>query len=177
MHSVTRESFERREKVMRSLSISKSSWFTRFFFWAWGIKPKDLDICRLIWGTALSPFCLVSFRKVYRFIPRIAVFYLLVTAAEFAMRSYRWGVAMLALALIFTIQGYFIPARTEAEAEATLSEATGRASRIFGWIGECLIVPPLFWIADRVEDIRYSSTGAYLRALKERTCIVVHITD
>ncbi len=40
------------------LTISRKSWFLRFFLWAWGADPERLNICQLFWGTIFLPLCL-----------------------------------------------------------------------------------------------------------------------
>ena len=165
------------------LTIPRNSLFMRVFLWAWCTNPKKVNLCTLVWGILLFPITLVWLAKGYRFIPRTA-FAFAVLALPYAAIG-RWGVALyfLGLGIIITVVYWMtnVPIGNE-KLERVLSWVTEHMSEGAGWILNH-VPGEVFSFLGKMQNLLaathlaqfFAFIGTYVRATKERTCLLVQI--
>ncbi|MBI4095077.1 MAG: hypothetical protein HY435_02715 [Candidatus Liptonbacteria bacterium] len=173
---------------MRTLTISRSSLFLRFFQWVWGVNPEKLNICKLFWGTLLFPVAFLQFKKAYRFIPRSAFFYVVGAVFSAALGLWKIAISYFLLGAGFAVVGYITMQRSRSvaerreEKERVLSRITGRGSVFGEWVFDHTIG----LIFDIAYHASYSRAGQhvggffaviseYVRAIKQRLCPLIRV--
>jgi len=171
-----------------TLTISRNSLFLRLFLWVWEANPEKLNVCKLFWGTLFFPVAFLQFKRIYRFIPRITIFYMLGAVLLAALGLWISAIIWSFGGVIFAIGGYVAMWRSQGaddrrkEKEQALSKITGRVSVVVDWI----LDHTLGLVFDFADDVSCSMAGRriggffgvigeYIHATKQRLCPLIRV--